>query len=40
MTITDEIRLEILNKLRNKDKLEEKEIEFIAVKKFIKNLSG
>ena len=30
MTITDKIRLEILNKLRNKDKLEEKEIEFMV----------
>lgn len=29
MTITDKIRLEILNKLRNKDKLEEKEIEYM-----------
>lgn len=30
MTITDKIRLEILNKLRNKDKLEKKEIEFMV----------
>ena len=30
MTITDGIRLEILNKLRNKDKLEEKEIKFMV----------
>lgn len=30
MTITDEIKLEILNKLRNKDKLETKEIKFMV----------
>lgn len=29
MIITDKIRLDILNKLRNNDKLEEKEIEFM-----------
>lgn len=30
MTIIDEIRLKILNKLRNKDKLEEKEVRFMV----------